>query len=112
MANKDAIYLRTKKYIEANPETVKENHKNYERMRQERKRVEAAGGRERPNICDVCKRPGVIHWDHCHQSGKFRGWLCACCNTTLGHCDDSPQILRALATIWRKINECFTGEGY
>jgi len=36
-------------------------------------------------------------WDHDHNSGRFRGWLCSGCNTTLGMVYDRPSTLRALA---------------
>lgn len=63
-----------------------------------RRKIEKAGGREKPETCDVCNRPSWrITFDHCHTSGKFRGWLCYSCNITLGHIEDDPKILRALA---------------
>jgi hypothetical protein len=41
--------------------------------------------------CDLCKRPVYKNWqlDHCHDTGKFRGWLCKGCNTGLGGIGDS-----------------------
>jgi hypothetical protein len=62
---------------------------------------EAVAGRPRPAVCEVCGRPPNAHrrlaFDHCHQSGKFRGWLCLKCNVALGMSDDRPAVLRALA---------------
>lgn len=55
--------------------------------------------RPRPEHCEACgKHPGkrALHWDHCHKSGAFRGWLCSACNTTLGYVDDSIERLQAL----------------
>lgn len=95
-ANKEKCYAANVAWKKANAEYCREQHRIQEKIRTERKRVEAAGGRTRPEVCDVCKRVGVIRWDHCHQSGKFRGWLCARCNNTLGHCQDNPEILKAL----------------
>lgn len=60
---------------------------------------ELRAGRPRPDRCEVCKRkPGkrALSLDHCHVSGKFRGWLCSHCNTALGHVDDSVETLRRL----------------
>ncbi len=37
------------------------------------------------------------HLDHCHATGKVRGWLCHHCNTALGHMRDDPERLRAAA---------------
>jgi hypothetical protein len=59
-------------------------------------------------VCDVCKRPerartrgGILRMlniDHCHATLKVRGVLCSDCNISIGHSDDDPQRLRALAT--------------
>lgn len=65
-----------------------------------KEKKEASATRPRPEICEVCRRPprgmGSLHWDHCHATGMFRGWLCTKCNMALGHCDDQPEILLAL----------------
>ena len=41
--------------------------------------------------CDLCGKPVHKNWqlDHCHETGKFRGWLCNGCNTGLGGIGDS-----------------------
>lgn len=41
-------------------------------------------------------RTKVLHIDHCHKTGKFRGWLCAGCNHALGHAKDSIEVLEKL----------------
>ena len=38
-----------------------------------------------------------VCFDHCHRTGKFRGWICAKCNSALGLTGDSPSLLRELA---------------
>jgi hypothetical protein len=30
--------------------------------------------------------------DHCHETGKFRAWLCSGCNKSLGYMEDNPLI--------------------
>jgi len=51
-----------------------------------------------PERCEICgKRAEEICFDHCHQTGKFRGWLCHTCNRLLGLAGDSPEVLRRLA---------------
>jgi len=36
-----------------------------------------------------------LHLDHCHRTGKIRGWLCGDCNTALGRFGDDPARLAA-----------------
>jgi len=60
-------------------------------------------------VCPICKQsaeqvkdyggkkntPWVI--DHCHETNKFRGWLCHRCNRALGgFCDDITFLNRAI----------------
>lgn len=39
---------------------------------------------------------GDFHVDHCHDSGKVRGLLCANCNLAVGHVRNNPEIAEAL----------------
>lgn len=79
---------------------AREKAKNEE---QKRKRDLKRAGEVRPDNCTVCGKGGVeICWDHCHQSGKFRGWLCHPCNWILGFAEDSPELLRKLAEYLEK----------
>lgn len=61
--------------------------------------------RPQPNNCELCDRlleKGKVHLDHCHETGKFRGWLCNRCNLALGHLGDSIVGLeRAIAYLRR-----------
>ena len=55
------------------------------------KALALAAGRPRPDTCDICPSPaGRIVFDHCHDSGVFRGWLCDRCNRTLGQVKEIP----------------------
>jgi hypothetical protein len=65
------------------------------------RKQEQAAGRPRPNTCEICSEPGRISFDHCHNSGKFRGWLCVRCNLILGHAKDNPVLLEKLAVYVR-----------
>lgn len=70
------------------------------RARQGARRIaqqEAAAGRPKPEHCEVCGDTENIHFDHCHQRGVFRGWLCHHCNTVLGLIKEDPNRLRMLA---------------
>lgn len=60
-------------------------------------RKEAMANHPKPEACEVCGGGGKICYDHCHASGRFRGWLCTKCNVALGMAQDSPDILRKLA---------------
>lgn len=40
--------------------------------------------------------------DHCHENGTLRELLCSRCNVALGHADDSPERLQAMADYIRK----------
>ncbi len=45
-----------------------------------------------PKICECCgQSPGVkaMNLDHCHKTGKFRGWLCSACNRGIGLLGDT-----------------------
>lgn len=56
--------------------------------------------------CEIttCASPTRICFEHDHKTGKFRGWLCAKCNTILSYANDSPERLRALADYLDKHN--------
>lgn len=61
------------------------------------KQLENVAGRPRPNICEICsEQRGVMNFDHCHKSNKFRGWICSRCNRTLGMVSDDIVLLEKL----------------
>jgi hypothetical protein len=65
--------------------------------RREERLIERAG-RPRAEACEICGDASAItHFDHDHETGKFRGWLCGNCNRALGIVKDDAQRLRALA---------------
>lgn len=51
------------------------------------------------HCCAICgfsaKRQGNrnLSLDHCHETGKFRGWLCWVCNSYLSRIDEQPTAL-------------------
>lgn len=55
----------------------------------------------RPDQCEICgtlakdlkKR---LSYDHDHQTGKFRGWICLMCNSALGMARDNIEILEEM----------------
>jgi DNA-binding sugar fermentation-stimulating protein len=52
---------------------------------------------EQDYLCAVCKEPGNLVVDHCHETGQVRGLLCHGCNVGLGYFVDSPTRLRQAA---------------
>lgn len=51
--------------------------------------------KEKPYKCDSCSKDIIttktLQLDHCHHTGKFRGWLCKECNISLGNLGDSIE---------------------
>jgi hypothetical protein len=50
---------------------------------------------ENPHKCDCCSKEIIttrtLQLDHCHLTGKFRGWICKECNISLGNLGDSVE---------------------
>lgn len=57
---------------------------------------DAQAGRSKPHICEICGDGRRIVFDHCHQSGRFRGWICQLCNVALGAARENVQVLHKL----------------
>lgn len=65
--------------------------------------IEAHGDR-----CDICGsvetwkgqtlgRVNPLSIDHCHETGRVRGLLCAQCNHAIGNMRDDPDLLKRAA---------------
>jgi hypothetical protein len=89
----EAEYARKRR--KSDPEGNRRRIKAF-KERQERKITEVAG-RPRASKCEICLEKGKTVFDHCHNSGMFRGWICDRCNKTLGMVKDSPKLLKKLA---------------
>ena|SRR5271154_3353530 len=46
-----------------------------------------------PELCELCNKRVAICFDHDHDTGKFRGWLCYGCNNGLGLLGDNLAAL-------------------
>ena len=58
-------------------------------------------------VCELCERHeeevGTLHLDHCHVTGRYRGYLCRGCNTSLGQLgDDIAGLQNAIAYIKKR----------
>jgi len=85
-------------------------HANKDRARrnQRRKVYGAETPLNTPTECEVCGGSGRICFDHCHNTGQFRGWICTKCNSAAGLVGDNPETLRKLAVYLEKA--CDTNE--
>ncbi len=99
--NKDRYIKKMREYHQR-PE-VKAHYKKYMEQWHLTRREKLVGA-PKPAICPVCGRSpakgrrakGRICVDHCHKTGKIRGWLCDDCNIALGRVDDRIDILKNL----------------
>lgn len=57
---------------------------------------ETKAGRKKPSNCELCGDSGVICFDHNHNTGNFRGWICSRCNTSLGLVKDNKDLLEKM----------------
>ncbi len=68
----------------------------YQRTRYQRVQ-EMLAGRPKPSFCELCNLSGRICFDHDHETGKFRGWICHRCNVVLGLAVDNETLLKKMA---------------
>jgi hypothetical protein len=68
------------------------------------RRLEAIAGRPKPSACEIChKKAKKICFEHCHKTGKFRGWICSRCNFILGIIE-SPSYLKPFVKYLKRAN--------
>lgn len=60
-------------------------------------RKEKEAGRPRSETCEICYRVTNTDFDHAHETGLFRGWICRSCNLALGMVKDDAALLRRMA---------------
>jgi hypothetical protein len=108
-ANKDAQLEKQRLEYAANPEENRAygraqhaKHKEKRHMSTMKTRIaaqEKLAGRAKSKTCETpgCGSLKRICFDHCHDSGEFRGWICHRCNALLGLSGDNAELLRSLA---------------
>ena len=61
--------------------------------------------RPKPELCECCghfpTNKRGLHLDHCHQTGRFRGWLCHGCNVGSGITDNIELLKLKIAYLER-----------
>ena len=91
-----------KSFLRKNPKALKgKNNPRYidglTQKERELKNKEKIAGRKKPEQCEVCGAFGRICFDHNHETGNFRGWICQRCNTVLGFVKDDSELLTKLS---------------
>ena len=96
VANKERLNATTRRWKAENPDRVRSTA-----------RIKKYGTdgqdlwKSQRGMCAICskdlsaERVRDVMLDHCHQTGRVRGWLCRRCNSALGLFCDSPERVRA-----------------
>lgn len=52
-------------------------------------------------VCACCREPSetTLHLDHCHETGRLRGFVCRVCNTCIGLASEHSSKLVCMA-VW------------
>ena len=102
LENKEKRYASNAKWRSENKDLVKSYSKEWLVRRNEK--LEKVAGRPKPEICEICGKGGRICFDHCHKTGKFRGWICESCNVLLGFAKDDISTLQSLVKYLKKFS--------
>lgn len=96
--NLEVCKLREREYQTArrknDPEAQKIRNEHF-KIRREAKMWDIAG-RPRQDSCELCFDKVMTVFDHCHDGGHFRGWICDRCNRVLGSVKDDIHLLQAM----------------
>lgn len=103
--NRDRILARQRARYHKNLDAMQAMHREYYVNNREARCLTSKNSYAKrriscPDICQICNCPPTgkrrLHYDHCHSTGKFRGWLCHNCNVGLGHAKESIVILQKM----------------
>lgn len=84
-----------KNWYKKNREQILEKAKIYSRNRRQRypEKIKLL------QLCECCGIPDdnrKLCWDHDHKTGKFRGWICHDCNSSIGFARENKDRLRMM----------------
>ena len=90
-ANPERAAAHARRYRQANLPLVRERQREYARAQKNL----PGPSRPVPPCCEACGIPQktALRLDHCHVTGKFRGWLCNDCNLGIGLLGDTVESL-------------------
>lgn len=89
---READKVAQAKRRKADPEGQRIRYERYIIKREQR--LWDIAGRPRATSCEICHVSEITVFDHCHKSGKFRGWICDRCNKTLGLFKDDIELIK------------------
>jgi Recombination endonuclease VII len=113
--HREEIAARTAAYRLVHPEATRTAHRRFRARHPERETLDHRKVRhgidreeqaqlfeKQEGRCGICREQLTLrsaHLDHCHRTGRIRGFLCSDCNRGLGLLRDDPDRLR-LAIDW------------
>lgn len=85
-----------RKAYQARPDVIASNKKKQAaRLAAENQKVPGYQPKPLDGLCQICRhKPRKLCLDHCHETGRFRGWICGDCNLGLGKFGDKAYGLR------------------
>jgi hypothetical protein len=107
---RDKSRKRMTRHGNAKPKTA--GHRAYTRMIHEKRKYGLTPADKQAilwaqhDACAICgyefgQKLGDFHVDHCHATGRVRGFLCDRCNRGLGYFRDTPEFLLTAAAYLR-----------
>lgn len=90
--NKEKEHARRRDYYMKNKESQhkyavewqKRNPESCVKASRRRMGIKDPSGEIRVGFCEICTTHCKLQYDHDHQTGLFRGWLCFRCNVLVG----------------------------